>query len=265
VVSRQVQEQLAHLSPVVQTLPPVRGPGRTEGRPALPRHRRPPPRRGAAGADHFQHRCRRPCKDRSLHHRRGHRVRADRGGSRPWMITFGGVWRSDERPVGAAGAVVAAGQESGPSADGDAAAVDRRHTVADQGRCAVARRAGAVRAVGPGLRPVPALAVRRHLEADLRTGAGRSRCRIRCTTPEKADQVRNRKKRGSRGGRPPKFDEADYKERHAVECGDQSPQAPPGCDYEMRQARRPIRGNRAGHSHQRVAVTTHTARSMHTS
>jgi transposase len=42
---------------------------------------------------------------------------------------------------------------------------------------------------------------------------------IRCTIPEKADQVRNRKKRGSRGGRPPKFDKADNKERHAVECG----------------------------------------------
>jgi transposase len=42
---------------------------------------------------------------------------------------------------------------------------------------------------------------------------------IRCTIPEKAYQVRNRKKRGSRGGRPPKFDKADYKERHAVECG----------------------------------------------
>jgi transposase len=42
---------------------------------------------------------------------------------------------------------------------------------------------------------------------------------IRCTIPEKADQVRNRKKRGSQGGRPPRFDKADYKERHAVECG----------------------------------------------
>ncbi|WP_444545932.1 IS5 family transposase [Streptomyces olivaceoviridis] len=39
------------------------------------------------------------------------------------------------------------------------------------------------------------------------------------TMPEKADQVRNRKKLGSRDGRPPKFDTADYKERHAVECG----------------------------------------------
>ncbi|WP_405886528.1 IS5 family transposase [Streptomyces sp. NBC_01384] len=42
---------------------------------------------------------------------------------------------------------------------------------------------------------------------------------IRCTIPEKRDQIANRKKRGSHGGRPPKFDPADYKERHAVECG----------------------------------------------
>ncbi|MFG3026552.1 transposase [Streptomyces sp. NPDC048254] len=42
---------------------------------------------------------------------------------------------------------------------------------------------------------------------------------IRCTIPDKADQARNRKKRGSHGGRPPKFDPEDYKARHAVECG----------------------------------------------
>jgi transposase len=42
---------------------------------------------------------------------------------------------------------------------------------------------------------------------------------IRCTMPDKADQSRNRRKRGSRGGRPPKFDPEDYKARHAVECG----------------------------------------------
>jgi transposase len=41
---------------------------------------------------------------------------------------------------------------------------------------------------------------------------------IPCTIPEKKDQIRNRKKRGSGGGRPPKFDKADYRERHAVEC-----------------------------------------------
>ncbi|MGX1887894.1 IS5 family transposase [Streptomyces sp. NPDC055287] len=42
---------------------------------------------------------------------------------------------------------------------------------------------------------------------------------IRCTIPQKRDQIANRKKRGSLGGRPPKFDKEDYKERHAVECG----------------------------------------------
>ncbi|MFD9339841.1 transposase [Streptomyces sp. NPDC060028] len=43
--------------------------------------------------------------------------------------------------------------------------------------------------------------------------------RIICTIPEKSDQIRNRKKLGSRGGRPPAFDKEDYKQRHAVECG----------------------------------------------
>ncbi|MEU9381228.1 IS5 family transposase [Streptomyces sp. NPDC048279] len=42
---------------------------------------------------------------------------------------------------------------------------------------------------------------------------------IHCTIPEKRDQITNRKKRGSHGGRPPKFDNTDYNERHAVECG----------------------------------------------
>ncbi|WP_328786481.1 MULTISPECIES: hypothetical protein [unclassified Streptomyces] len=42
---------------------------------------------------------------------------------------------------------------------------------------------------------------------------------IRCTIPDEVDQARNRKNRGSRGGRPPKFDPQDYKARHAVECG----------------------------------------------
>jgi transposase len=39
-----------------------------------------------------------------------------------------------------------------------------------------------------------------------------------CTIPEKKDQAAHRRKRGSRGGRPPKFDKIDYRERHAVEC-----------------------------------------------
>lgn len=42
---------------------------------------------------------------------------------------------------------------------------------------------------------------------------------IRCTIPEPADQVRNRKRRGRAGGRPPAFHRQDYKARHAVECG----------------------------------------------
>ncbi|MFD0608491.1 MULTISPECIES: IS5 family transposase [Streptomyces] len=42
---------------------------------------------------------------------------------------------------------------------------------------------------------------------------------IGCTIPEKRDQIANRLKRGIHGGRPPKFDKADYRERHAVECG----------------------------------------------
>ncbi|MGY0466588.1 IS5 family transposase [Kitasatospora sp. cg17-2] len=42
---------------------------------------------------------------------------------------------------------------------------------------------------------------------------------VKCTIPEKADQIRNRQKLGSRGGRPPQFDKVDYKQRHAVECG----------------------------------------------
>ena len=42
---------------------------------------------------------------------------------------------------------------------------------------------------------------------------------IRCTIPQKADQIRHRKNRGSAGGRPPAFDPHLYKLRHAVECG----------------------------------------------
>ncbi|MFF5343436.1 IS5 family transposase [Streptomyces althioticus] len=42
---------------------------------------------------------------------------------------------------------------------------------------------------------------------------------IRCTIPEPSDQIRNRKRRGPAGGRPPAFDRQDYKARHAVECG----------------------------------------------
>lgn len=62
------------------------------------------------------------------------------------------------------------------------------------------------------------------VRADRAYGSRANRAYLRkrgvgCTIPEKADQVRNRKKLGSRGGRPPRFDKVDYKERHAVECG----------------------------------------------
>jgi transposase len=46
------------------------------------------------------------------------------------------------------------------------------------------------------------------------------RCRgIGAVIPEKDDQAAYRRARGRRGGRPPAFDAALYKQRHAVECG----------------------------------------------
>lgn len=41
---------------------------------------------------------------------------------------------------------------------------------------------------------------------------------ITCTIPERTDQIRHRKNRGHRGGRPPTFSAIDYRQRHAVEC-----------------------------------------------
>lgn len=40
---------------------------------------------------------------------------------------------------------------------------------------------------------------------------------IKATIPEPADQARNRRQRGSQGGRPPAFDPAVYKQRNTVE------------------------------------------------
>ncbi|GGP86577.1 IS5 family transposase [Streptomyces sindenensis] len=44
---------------------------------------------------------------------------------------------------------------------------------------------------------------------------------IRCTIPD--DQARNRQKLGFRGVRPPHFDSADYRQRHAVGRGTRRP------------------------------------------
>jgi transposase len=45
------------------------------------------------------------------------------------------------------------------------------------------------------------------------------RRKIRTVIPVKVDQATHRRNRGSRGGRPPTFDPAAYRQRHAVECG----------------------------------------------
>ncbi len=61
------------------------------------------------------------------------------------------------------------------------------------------------------------------VRADKAYGSRANRAYLRrrgifCTIPEKADQIRHRKNRGSRGGRHPKFCKIDYRARHAVEC-----------------------------------------------
>jgi transposase len=42
---------------------------------------------------------------------------------------------------------------------------------------------------------------------------------IKATIAEPADQARNRRNKGPKGGRPPAFHAETYKQRHAVECG----------------------------------------------
>ena len=42
---------------------------------------------------------------------------------------------------------------------------------------------------------------------------------IKACIPSKADQDAHRRRKGSKGGRPPAFDPEVYKQRHAVECG----------------------------------------------
>ena len=79
------------------------------------------------------------------------------------------------------------------------------------GRLAIARR-------GPGrprTRPGRVLGDKAYSSAAIR--AHLRRRKIKTTIPEPADQVKNRLRRGSRGGRPSAFDAAAYKQRNVVE------------------------------------------------
>ena len=75
----------------------------------------------------------------------------------------------------------------------------------------------------PGQAAAGLVPVRRVL-ADKAYGSRANRCwlrrrGIRCTIPEKADQIRHRENKGRADGRPSAFDAQLYKQRHAVECG----------------------------------------------
>ncbi|MEI5519748.1 IS5 family transposase [Streptomyces brasiliscabiei] len=72
--------------------------------------------------------------------------------------------------------------------------------------------------VGPGrprTRPAHVLGDKGYSSRAIRTWLRRRG--ISHTIPERADQVRNRLRRGSRGGRPPAFDKQLYKRRNVVE------------------------------------------------
>jgi transposase len=66
------------------------------------------------------------------------------------------------------------------------------------------------------------------------------RRRIRCVIPVKEDQAANRRKLGSRGGRPPAFDKQAYKQRHAVACGVNLLKTTPRRGHPLRQAGRAL-------------------------
>ena len=79
------------------------------------------------------------------------------------------------------------------------------------GRLKVARRGPGRPRTRPGLllgdKAYSTAAIRAHLR----------KRRIKATIPEPADQARNRRQRGRRGGRPPAFDKDAYKQRNTVE------------------------------------------------
>lgn len=71
--------------------------------------------------------------------------------------------------------------------------------------------------IGPGrprTRPAHVLGGKGYSSRAIRTWLRRRG--IGHTIPERADQVRNRLRRGSRGGRPPAFDKQLYKRRNVV-------------------------------------------------
>jgi transposase len=74
--------------------------------------------------------------------------------------------------------------------------------------------------LGPGrprTRPDRVLADKAYTSRDNR--AHLRRRGIKATIPSKTDQDAARARKGSQGGRPPAFDPAIYRQRHAVECG----------------------------------------------
>jgi transposase len=66
--------------------------------------------------------------------------------------------------------------------------------------------------------------------------------KIKAVIPEKADQAANRKKRGSRGGRPVSHDATLYKERNTVERTINKIRAWPGPGHPLRQDPGQLRG-----------------------
>ena len=78
-----------------------------------------------------------------------------------------------------------------------------------------------IRRPGPGrprTRPSRLLGDKAYSSAAIRSHLRRRH--IKTTIPEPADQVRNRKVRGSRGGRPPAFDTTAYKDRNVAEMSE---------------------------------------------